>query len=196
MSDENPIRAYLIRVQALLGEVEEAKVERLVQALLQAWRKGKKVLLFGNGGSHATVSHMACDFQKNVLLETGRPLKTLCLGDPVPLVMAWANDTDWSNIFAPQVETWAEPGDVVIGVSGSGNSANVLNGIRAARHKEALTFGLCGFGGGSLAEIAEVALITRSTSMQHVEDVHSITLHAAFAVLLERAKQEGLGIGD
>lgn len=184
------ITGYIGTVQRLLSEIRVEGVERLIEALLTAWRDGKKVLLFGNGGSHSTVSHMACDFQKNVHLETGKPLRTLCLGDPVPLVMAWANDTQWSNIFAPQVETWAEPGDVVIGVSGSGNSENVLNGIQVARTKGTKTFGLCGFGGGKLAEVAEFALVTHSHSMQHVEDIHSITLHIAFVAVLERAKLE------
>ena len=186
----DPIQNYIATVQGLLGDIETQRVEHLIETLLEAWRTEKKVLLFGNGGSHATVSHMACDFQKNIALETGKPLRTLCLGDPVPLVMAWANDTQWDNIFAPQVETWAEPGDVVIGVSGSGNSANVLNGIAMARSKGAITFGLCGFGGGKLAQTAEFALITHSDSMQHVEDIHSITLHIAFVTTLERAKQE------
>jgi D-sedoheptulose 7-phosphate isomerase len=104
--------------------------------------------------------------------------------------MAWANDTEYANVFAPQVECWAEPGDLVLGISGSGNSPNVLNGVQAAKRKGARTFGIVGFGGGMLAQMAEHSIVVHSDNMQLVEDLHSIILHAAFTELRERLKEQ------
>src|SRR5205823_14427100 len=118
------IRSYLNRVKSLLDEVSETDVEGLVAALEAAWREDRRVLIMGNGGSSATASHIVNDLQKCIQLETGRALKAICLADSVPLLMAWGNDTDFANVFAPQLDCWAEPGDLVLAISGSGNSPN------------------------------------------------------------------------
>src|SRR4051794_31470404 len=161
---------YISDVKALLGQIDAARIEVIVAELLEAWLGGKRVLLMGNGGSSSSASHIVNDMQKNIALESGRPLRALCLSDCTPLMMAWANDTQWENIFAPQVECWAEPGDVVIGVSGSGNSMNVINGIDAAKRAGARTIGLAGYGGGKLKEAAQLCLVVASENMQRIED--------------------------
>lgn len=186
------VGSYLTDVKTLLDEIDKNDVEKVVDILLEAWRGGKRVLLMGNGGSSSSVSHIVNDMQKNLHLEAGKPLKTMCLSDCTPLMMAWANDTSWENSFAPQVECWAEPGDVVIGVSGSGNSMNVINGIEAANRAGAITIGLAGFQGGKLNNSAAHTLIVKSDNMQRIEDVHMILLHIFFSLLLERAKEDGL----
>ena len=144
----------------------------------------------GNGGSAATASHFANDFQKCLQVASGRAMRAMCLADCGPLVLAWANDSEYANIFAPQVECWAEPGDLVIGISGSGNSPNVINGIEAAKVKGARTFGLCGFGGGRLSLAADDCIVVESDNMQQIEDLHTIILHAAFTEVRERVKNE------
>src|SRR5437660_6496544 len=126
------VDCYIGDVKTLLDQIDAAQIESVVGELFKAWRGGRRVLLMGNGGSSSSVSHIVNDMQKNIALESGRPVRALCLSDSTPLMMAWANDTKWDNIFAPQVECWAEPGDVVLGVSGSGDSMNVINGIEAA----------------------------------------------------------------
>jgi len=184
------IYTYLAEVKFLLDQVEPGHLEPLSDALLEAWRQNRRVLLMGNGGSSSSVSHIVNDMQKNLQLETGRALRTLCLSDCTPLLMAWANDTAWDNVFAPQVACWAEPGDVVIGVSGSGNSMNIINGIEAANKAGANTFGLAGFGGGKLKDAAAHCLIVSSDNMQRIEDVHMILLHLLFSDLMRRARIE------
>lgn len=181
-------RDYFAKLTALMQEVSEPQVERLAGLLEGAWREDRKVLLMGNGGSGATASHIVNDLQKCIHLDAGRPLKTLCLSDCTPLVLAWANDTEYANVFAPQVVCWAEPGDLVIGISGSGNSPNVLNAIRAANERGATTFGLCGFGGGELARLAKESIVLQSDNMQQVEDLHMILLHVVFSMLRDRVK--------
>lgn len=183
------ISDYLNGIRILVDRVSETQVERLVDLLQAAFLEGRRVILMGNGGSAATASHIVNDLQKCIYLESGRPLKAMCLADNTPLVLAWANDTEYANIFAPQVECWAEPGDLVIGISGSGNSPNVLNAIEAARSRGAFTFGLTGMGGGKLAGLAEESIVIESDNMQQIEDMHMILLHLAFSSLRERVRK-------
>jgi D-sedoheptulose 7-phosphate isomerase len=180
---------YLMGVKDLIDRIPTPKVERLTDLMETAWREGKRVLLMGNGGSAATASHIVNDLQKCLHLESGRPLKTLCLSDNTSLVLAWANDTEYANVFAPQVECWTEPGDLVIGISGSGNSPNVIQAIEAANARGAITFGLAGFRGGRLAQAAKECLIVESDNMQQIEDLHMIVLHVAFSLLRERTRR-------
>src|SRR2546423_10640101 len=111
------ISGYLGGVKELVDSVSETEIGRLADLLEEAWRNDRRVLLMGNGGSSSTASHIVNDLQKCIDLEAGRPLKTLCLTDCTPLVMAWANDTEYANVFAPQVKCWAQQGDLVIGIS-------------------------------------------------------------------------------
>lgn len=190
MNTQTYIQNYLDDLKRLVDAVAPAQIEPMVEALLRAWRNGQRVLLMGNGGSSSSVSHIVNDLQKNLQLEAGRPLRALCLTDSTPLMMAWANDTQWDNIFTPQVECWVEPGDVVIGVSGSGNSQNILNGLVAANRLGATTFGLAGYVGGKLKSVAQKSIVVPSDCMQRIEDVHMIVLHVVFSTVLERAKEE------
>jgi D-sedoheptulose 7-phosphate isomerase len=183
------ISDYLAGVQRLIAQVPLERVERLANRMEEAWREGRRVLLMGNGGSSATASHIVNDLQKCIYLDSGRPLRALCLSDNTPLILAWGNDTEFANIFAPQVACWAEPGDLVIGISGSGNSPNVLRAIEEANRRGAHTVGLAGFQGGKLAQTAQECITIESDSMQQIEDLHMILLHAVFVVLRERTKR-------
>src|SRR5579871_1607601 len=174
---------YLNGVKRLIDQVSEAQVEHLASLLEAAWHEGKHVLMMGNGGSAATASHIVNDLQKCMHLEAGKPLKIMCLSDCTPLIMAWANDTEYANIFAPQIECWAGPGDLVIAISGSGNSPNVLRAVEAANAKGAYTFGLAGYRGGKLAQIARESIVVESDNMQQIEDLHMILLHLVFSML-------------
>jgi D-sedoheptulose 7-phosphate isomerase len=191
MGTQTAVETYLGDLQCLLAQIDAAWIERIVDALLLTWQEGKSVLLMGNGGSSSSVSHIVADLQKNVQLATGRALRALCLTDCTPLLMAWANDTSWPNVFAPQVECWAGPGDIVIGVSGSGNSMNVINGIEAAKRQGATTFGLAGFDGGKLKTTADDCLLVNSDNMQRVEDVHMVVLHMIYTAFLARIASFG-----
>ena len=189
------IANYMTGVKQLIDAVPEQQIELLATRLEEAWRDGRRVLLMGNGGSAATASHIVNDLQKCLHLECGKPLKTLCLSDCPPLLMAWGNDTDYANVFAPQVDCWAEPGDLVIAISGSGNSPNVINAVEAANKRGANTFGLAGYKGGKLAAIAKDTIVIESTNMQQIEDLHMILLHVVFSVVRDRnragARDEG-----
>jgi D-sedoheptulose 7-phosphate isomerase len=180
------IKDYLTDVKSLIDALSEEQIESLADHLHRRWKTGGKILLMGNGGSSATASHIVNDLQKCIHCETGTALRTMCLSDCTPLILAWGNDTEFANIYAPQVECWAEPGDLVIAISGSGNSKNILNGVEAGKAKGAFVFGLAGYGGGKLAAMCDECLTVRSDNMQRIEDLHMIVLHLAFSLLRER----------
>ena len=124
------IKKYISEVSATLDKLPVEDVAQVVDLLDEARLKGKRIFIFGNGGSAATASHFAADLSKTAICEGKPRLKASALTDNFPLISAWANDTTYENIFAGQLENFIEHGDVAIGISGSGNSSNILNGIK------------------------------------------------------------------
>ena len=174
------IQFYLNDVSRLLAGVPVDAVRQVVDRLLEAYQKDQRLILLGNGGSAATASHLVADFQKMIYLEGGKPFRAMACTDSMPLITAWGNDTDYANIFAEQVRTWAEPGDVVLAISGSGNSPNVLRAVEVAREQGATTIGLSGFAGGKLAGMVDLSIVVPCDNMQRIEDVHMILGHIFF----------------
>ena len=162
-------------------------VEKIAAILLRARQEDKTVFFFGNGGSASTASHFVTDIAKvaggTEAKGPGRRFRCLCLNDNVPGVTAWANDVNYAAVFAGQLKSLAVKGDVAVAISGSGNSPNVLEAVRAARAIGLTTVGLTGMGGGQLKDLVDVALVVPSNSMQHTEDTHLITLHVLTAYL-------------
>jgi D-sedoheptulose 7-phosphate isomerase len=162
-------------------------VEKIVTILLRARAEDRTVFFFGNGGSASTASHFVTDIAK-VAGGTkphgpGQRFRCVCLNDNTPGVTAWANDVNYAAAFAGQLRSLAVKGDVVVAISGSGNSPNVLEAVHAAREMGLTTVGLTGMGGGKLKDLVDVALVVPSNSMQHTEDTHLITLHVLTAYL-------------
>lgn len=179
------IKAYLENVRGLLADAPLAGIKEVADLLIDAYRSGKQVFVIGNGGSAATASHFACDLQKSIGLYGDRKFKVMALTDSVPVLTAWANDFDYSDVFKGQLTTWAEPGDIVIAISGSGNSPNVIRAVELAREIGAVTIGLSGFAGGKLHEVVDHSIVIKSDNMQHIEDVHMVLAHLLFRYLLE-----------
>jgi D-sedoheptulose 7-phosphate isomerase len=179
------IRSYLSDVQDLLGTVSEEEIRSVIDLLKQAYEDDRQVFLLGNGGSAATASHMACDLQKTIGGSYSKRFRVLAVTDAIPIITAWANDTDYANVFAKQLATFVNPGDLVIAISGSGNSPNVIEAVNVANEKGAMTIGLTGYSGGKLAEIAAKSLIIRSNNMQQIEDVHMVLAHLMFTCLMK-----------
>ena len=163
--------------------IDRAAVRRLVEAVRRARDGGGMVYTLGNGGSAATASHLALDLAKNTRRPDRPHVRALCLADNAGLLTAWANDSAYEEVFAAQLDAVARPGDLVIAVSGSGNSKNVLRAVEVARAHGAATFGIAGFDGGRLAEAAEACVVIRSTNMQLVEDAHMAVVHAVMVAL-------------
>tara|TARA_B100001123_G_scaffold428141_1_gene544615 strand:- start:85 stop:675 length:591 start_codon:yes stop_codon:yes gene_type:complete len=167
--------SYVADLSRALNSLSRDSVGMLFSEMLQVMDNGGKVHFIGNGGSAATPSHSAGDWSK----ELGLP--TISHTDNIASLTAWANDTSYANIFVGQLQTWLSKGDLVVGYSGSGNSSNVLNGIIYASENGARTVGITGNyksgKGGSLAEIADVAIVCDTTSMERIEDLQLIINH-------------------
>jgi D-sedoheptulose 7-phosphate isomerase len=184
------VRRYVEETRAALADryLTEA-VARIVPELLRARAEGRTVFFFGNGGSASTAQHFVCDIGKATLREGdgGKRFRCVALVDNVPMVTAWANDTDYSRVFAEQLTSLAVAGDVAVGISGSGNSPNVLRAMETARSMGLVTVGLTGMGGGKLKGRVDIPLVVPSNSMQHIEDVHLLVCHLLTSYLRDEA---------
>ena len=191
------IRRYFDEISILLSEVDEDNVGDMVSLFWSCYQRGQRLVICGNGGSAATASHFATDLQKNLSFGSlgARPWEVLSLCDSMPLVTAWSNDTDYANVFAAQARCWLRPGDLLLAISGSGNSPNVIEAVRAAREVGAVTMGWSGFGGGKLANCVDHSIVLKSRDIQQVEDIHMILAHVVYCSLRERLTAEPAGAG-
>lgn len=168
---------YLNRLKSVMDDLDLTVYARVVDDLLDAWRRQARIFVMGNGGSGATASHLACDINKGCCFDLDRKFKMICLNDNMPTVLALANDVSYDAVFEEQLKNFLEPADLVIGISGSGNSPNVLRAVSYAAAHGGRTQGWCGFGGGKLAGLVDLALVVPSDDMQQVEDTHIIVAH-------------------
>ncbi len=188
---------YLQRLQAELDRLDCQELNRLANWIYDAWKAGNTVFIFGNGGSAATATHLAEDLgkgsQTNEELRHGqvKRLKVLSLTDNVGWITAVANDLSYEEIFVQQLANYAQAGDLAIGISVSGNSANVIQAIQWANEHGLRTFGLTGYDGGQLKQIQQAGLHVPLDDMGMVEGIHSCVLHWVTDDLFARIHRAG-----
>lgn len=183
------VESYIATLQATLSRLPWDDIRAVIVVLHQARLEGRQVFVMGNGGSAATASHFACDLGKGAALP-GYPLfRVIALTDNMPVFSAYANDCGYEHVFARQLENLLQPGDLVIGISGSGNSPNVLNAVDLARQRGAKTIGLVGFDGGRLKEMVDLCIHVGNGCMEQVEDIHVILAHLMSTVLRQLLEQ-------
>lgn len=186
-------KQYALKLKEIIDQLPLDDVMRISDVLFQTYSEDRLVLVFGNGGSAALASHLACDLGKGTdpkATKAGssgecRRLRVMSLTDNVPLISAWANDASYEDVFARQMENFIGPRDVAFGISGSGNSPNVLKALHLARTKRATTVGFTGQG-GKMIELLDYAAVVPSTHMQLIEDCHLIMMHMVFLDLRAR----------
>ena len=176
---------YLIQMQHVLAGLPVERIYRAGQILLEARQRGAQVFTLGNGGSAANASHIACDLSKSCIRDDLPRFRVISLVDNVPLATAWANDTSYENIFAAQLENLLQPQDIVIALSGSGRSPNVIRAVRLARQRGATVIGLTGYDGGLLKDMSDPCIVVPSDCMEQVEDTHLIIGHMLSTYLRE-----------
>ena len=177
---------YIDKLKEILDVFPHEGFERLVSAIMDAYDQEKQIFVMGNGGSGATASHWVCDVNKGCSLHKEKKFKMICLNDNIPTLLAYANDLSYEDIFAEQLKNFFVPGDLVIGISGSGNSGNVLKAIEYANENEGKTVGLCGYSGGKLYGMVDIPILVKVDDMQKVEDVHMIVVHMTMQRILMR----------
>ncbi len=190
MKTEIFLKEYADRVRASLSSLSWEKLTTLVDALEGTIRHRRRIFVFGNGACAAASSHFVCDLAKG-LAGKGLPrVKALCLNDCVPLMTAWSNDVGYEVVFKEQLVNFLEPGDIVIGLSASGNSPNVVNAVEYARTSGAVTAAVVGMGGGRLAELADHVIAISEDSYEEVEDVIVVVTHMLKMALKQRLRPE------
>ncbi len=179
---------YVAGIKRTLDTLPWARVDQVLDVLDAARLAGRKVFVFGNGGSASTASHMACDLSKNTAMDGTPRLRTLALNDNMALFSALGNDLGYESVFAEQLATLVDTGDVVIAISASGNSPNVLKAIAVAAERGATTIGLSGYAGGMLASLVDYPIVAENDCIEQVEDIHLILEHMITTALRERMR--------
>jgi D-sedoheptulose 7-phosphate isomerase len=183
---------YFEELKETLEEISLEKVQKVVEIIYEAYREGKQVFIMGNGGSAATASHFACDLSKGTIVEGKERFKVISLNDNMSLITALSNDFGYERVFIEQLMNLISEKDVVIGITASGNSENILQAVDYARTKGAITLGFIGFGGGKLKEMVDEHITVSSMSYEQVENIHLILSHAIAKYFRERFERESL----
>jgi D-sedoheptulose 7-phosphate isomerase len=180
------IPAHLSDVRSLLNHVPMFTVERIVEVFQKARDEGAFIYIAGNGGSSATASHWVNDLGKATKRSGRRPMRVVCLSDNTSWLSALANDEGYDKVFSGQLENFAKPGDVLVCISASGNSPNLVRAVDVAEERGMTTIGLLGFDGGALKSRVDVMLCvsTEKGAYELVEDIHSVLCHAITKCLI------------
>lgn len=180
--------AYVAALRDVLARLDTVTIEAIGDVLWQARERARTAFIIGNGGSAATAAHMATDLCKVTAVDGQPGVRAVSLPDNVALLTAWSNDAGYERSFAGPLAAYLRPQDVLIAISASGRSPNVLEATRLATRMGAVTIGLTGFGGGELATLAQIALVVDAADYGLVEDAHLAITHALTAALRARVR--------
>ncbi len=168
---------YLERLGRVLDTLDRSELENGVAQVRAAWQRGAQIITLGNGGSAMTALHFVTDWAKIIPVCTGKPLLARSLVENMGLIMAYGNDLSFADVFVEQLKNLLRPDDLVVALSGSGNSENVIRAVDYANSTGGVTLGLCGYSGGRLRERARHSVWVRVNDMQLCEDAHAIFGH-------------------
>ncbi|MDC7872045.1 hypothetical protein TH60_21370 [Pantoea ananatis] len=179
---------YFTRLNELTSKLSTEEISAFLDSIEDAWSRGAGVMFCGNGGSAMSALHMATDLSKGVRQATGRALNCFTPTDNIGLLTAYANDIEYNDAFAEQVNDRLSAGDLLIAISVSGRSENLLRAARKARSSGIRVIGLCGFDGGPLKALCDLSLVVPSSDYQLVEDIHMALGHMAMQHLSDKSQ--------
>ena len=183
MTHVETVSDYLAGLVRVLENLDRGQIANFI-ALVEAARDEKRqIFIFGNGGSGANASHITGDLVKGASYKRDKRIKMMCLNDNDAAVLAYANDVGYDDVFVEQLKNFLNAGDVVIGISGSGNSVNILRAMDYATAQGAETVGFCGYPGGKLESVVKHVVHANIKDMQFAEDVHLIVGHVTMKAL-------------
>ncbi len=177
------IQSYFNREIEVIKHLNVDEINDAVQAIWAAYEREATIYIFGNGGSAATASHFVCDFNKGISANKKKKFNFVCLNDNTPLMMAIANDISFEEVFRYPLLNKLKPTDLVIGISGSGNSKNVLRAVEYAKEIGTPVIGITGYHGGKLKKLADYHMDVMEDDMQISEDIHMIFDHMMYFLL-------------
>ena len=187
---------YINLVKSTLDSLDPKALELLTDAFHATYEKGGTIYTMGNGGSGASASHAAGDFLKGASYGLEKRFRMICLNDNLPSMMAIANDIGWDSIFIEPIKNFLKPGDLVIGISGSGNSKNVVNALAYANKNSATTVAMSGFKGGEIAKIATINVHAPVMDMEVTEDIHMVIFNIVKKQMMARLMGDAPSMGD
>jgi len=182
------IQNYILVLQQTLDQLPKRLIADVIDVLQDARVQGNNVFIMGNGGSASTASHFVCDLAKNTRTEGLPHFRVIGLTDNTAIFSAYANDEGYENVFSQQLANLIRPRDVVIGISASGNSINVINAMTEAQKHNATTIGFTGFDGGRLGQMVNINIHVKSNTIEHVEDIHLMLEHIIVKTIKERVQ--------
>lgn len=184
------IKDYITGLQQTMDQLPHQLIVDVIGVLHEARLNGNKVFIMGNGGSASTASHFVCDLAKNTR-QTGLPhFRVIGLTDNMAIFSAYANDEGYESVFSQQVANLVEPDDIIIGISASGNSRNVLNAIVEAKKHNVKTIGFTGFDGGFLGQMVDINIHVKSNIIEYVEDIHLMLEHMIVKAIKDQTQSE------
>jgi D-sedoheptulose 7-phosphate isomerase len=187
---------YINLVKSTLDSLDPKALELLTDAFHATYEKGGTIYTMGNGGSGASASHAAGDFLKGASYGLEKRFRMICLNDNLPSMMAIANDIGWDSIFIEPLKNFLKPGDLVIGISGSGNSKNVVNALAYANKNSATTVAMSGFKGGEIAKMATINVHAPVMDMEVTEDIHMVIFNIVKKQMMARLMGDAPSMGD
>ena len=185
MDYKNDIQSYFAKLSQTIAALDIAQIDRAMQAITDAYQRRATIYVFGNGGSAATASHLVCDFNKGISENLPNKFWVICLNDNVPTMMAIANDIGYEEIFRLQLDGKLSPEDLIIAISGSGNSKNIIKAVEYAKSVGTPVVGMTGYDGGKLKTLADYPMHVAIHDMQIVEDVHMAFDHMMMRVFCD-----------
>jgi D-sedoheptulose 7-phosphate isomerase len=178
---------YLVAHHQLAQKLDPEIFQRGIEMIKATFESGKKIITCGNGGSASTASHYITDWNKMVNLATGKKFRGVCLCDNVGLITAYANDFNYTEVFSGQIDALMDEGDLLVAVSGSGTSQNILKAIEAARRANGKVLGVVGYDGGKMMPMCDQSVWVPSFDMQLCEDIHLMFGHMVMKTLCDSA---------
>ena len=189
-------KEYIKNINSTVGALDEKQIADFINLIYKAYKEDKTVFVIGNGGSAANASHFAQDLAKGTRrnLEQAKRIKALSLTDNIPFITALGNDDGYDTIFEQQLRTFARPGDILICISGSGNSPNILKAVEWANRNKLVTVGVTGFDGGDLMKLSKYSVHVPINNMYITESIHSIIFHYVLTEINKIFDKENSGL--
>ncbi len=199
MENKEFIQSYFSEMRKVIKDISVENIDRVIELLFSVWKRENQVFICGNGGSASTATHFACDLAKSTIVGNNKRFKVISLGDNIPLVSAWTNDSGFGTIFVEQLRPWIKKDDVLIGISvhgGSGKgdagpwSQNLVKAMKLAKGRGAKIIGFSGFTGGAMKEMADVCVVvpidTEPLGTPLVESFHVVLHHLVCSALKQK----------
>ena len=188
MKIEASIKNNLKKNQSCLVNIDTKldQIKKITEQLIDARDNGKIIFTMGNGGSGSTSSHFVSDLLKTAITNDSKRFKAISLVDNIPVNLAWSNDVSYDSIFEEQLKNFLNKGDIVLAFSGSGNSANVVNALKYAKTKGAISIAISGMSGGEISKIVDISLVVPSNDMLIIESMHLLICHCITNVIREQ----------